>query len=229
MNSKTKATTTRVPGFSPHADTSKEYYERGAGAIIQRNRWFLMALILGVGQIASVGAMYVMLPLKTVETIQVNKVDGGRLVAEGVAVGNWTPDKDSISYFLNQWANNVFDVNRATIDASIAAASEITIGEASAQLKELRGKDNPLIALQSSLNYSRAYEFITINFIEDNVAFLRFKTTTRKNSDAPVVVTYAMRITFTRVKPTTREQVVRNPAGLFITSFNITEEAAISK
>jgi hypothetical protein len=32
-------------------------------------------------------------------------------------------------------------------------------------------------------------------------------------------------VTYTRVKPRTRDDVMKNPAGLFITSFNPTEES----
>lgn len=215
-----------TPRFSPHKDTEREYFETGAGKTIERNRWFLMSIVLGLGMIANAAAWFIAIPLKTVETIAVNKVEGGRLVSDGTPIGNWTPDKDSVSYFLNQWANNVYDVNRATIDATMREARELTLGDAAEQLKELRSKDNPYASLQNNLSYSRTYEFVTINFIEDNVAFLRFKTTTRKNNDPASTVLYAMKITFTRIKPTTRAQVVKNPAGLFITSFNVTEESA---
>ncbi|MCU6502325.1 type IV secretion system protein [Rugamonas sp. A1-17] len=227
MSSNTKPS--NVPSFNPHTNTEQEYFDRGAGAVIERNRWFLVSILLSVALIVSGAGWYVALPLKTVEAYAVNKVEGGRLVTESQPFGNWTPDKDSIGYFLNQWANNLYDVNRSDIDKTMAAAAELAIGDAAAQMKEFRAKDNPLISLQNNLSYSRTYEFITINFIEDNVGFLRFKTTTRKNSDAPVVTTYAMKITFTRIKPTTREQVMKNPAGLFITNFNATVESTNSK
>lgn len=205
-------------------DTAREYFDRGAGPSIERNRWFLISCILAVA-VAAQGISYnFILPLKTVETQIVRSVEGGRMTADGVAVGNWTPEKDEIGYFLNRWANSVFDINKATIDGTIRDSSEMSIGNATAQLKDLRTKDNPLVLLKNNPNLIRTYEYKSINFIEDNVAFLRFKTITRSNEQV-TEVTYALRITFTRVKPTTREQIMRNPAGLFITSFNLNEEA----
>jgi type IV secretory pathway component VirB8 len=106
---------------------------------------------------------------------------------------------------------------------TITESAEIAIGNATAQLRELRNKDNPLVLLQQNQNLIRTYEYVTINFIKDDVALLRFRTITR-NNDQVALVNYAMTITFTRIKPKTREQIIRNPAGLFITNFNINEE-----
>lgn len=217
------------PDFAPGEmakDTTLAHFERGARPTLERNRWFLIALLLATGHVFNGIGWNIALPLKTVETFQVNKVEGGRLVADGTAVGNWAPDSDSIAYFLNKWANSVFDVNRATIEGTLTEAAGLVVGSAKAQLGELRKKDNPLVSLRDYPQYSRSYEFTTVNFIKDDVALLRFRTITRLSAEsAPLITTYAMTVTFTRVKPTTRAEVMKNPAGLFITNINLTEES----
>jgi type IV secretory pathway component VirB8 len=217
------------PDFAPgemSKDTALEHFERGARPSLERNRWFLIALVLATGHVFNGIGWNIALPLKSVETFQVNKVDGGRLVADGTAVGNWAPDSDSIAYFLNKWANSAFDVNRATIEGTLTEAGGLVIGSAKAQLAELRKKDNPLVALRDFPGYNRTYEYITLNFVKDDVALLRFRTITRLSAEAaPMTVTYAMTVSFTRVKPTSRAEVMKNPAGLFITNINITEES----
>lgn len=217
------------PDFAPgplSKDTALEHFERGARPTLERNRMFLICIVLAAGHLANGIGWNVFLPLKTVETYQVNKVDGGRLVADGTAVGNWAPDSDSIAYFLNKWANSVFDVNRATIEGTLTEAGGLVVGSAKAQLAELRKKDNPLISLRDYPTYSRTYEYTTLNFIKDDVALLRFRTITRLSAEsAPVITTYAMTLSFTRVKPTTRAEIMKNPAGLFITNINLTEES----
>jgi type IV secretory pathway component VirB8 len=217
------------PDFAPgplSKDTALEHFERGARPTLERNRMFLICIVLAAGHLANGIAWNIFLPLKTVETYQVNKVDGGRLVADGAAVGNWAPDSDSIAYFLNKWANSVFDVNRATIEGTLTEAGGLVVGSAKAQLAELRKKDNPLISLRDYPTYSRTYEYTTLNFIKDDVALLRFRTITRLSTEsAPVITTYAMTLSFTRVKPTTRAEIMKNPAGLFITNINLTEES----
>lgn len=226
-NTAKKRSTGTVPDFAPGdiaRDTSVEYFERGAKASIERNRWFLISLLLVGAHIANGVAWGVVLPLKTVETYQINKVEGGRLVADPNAVGHWSPDSDSISYFLNKWASNVMEVNAATIEGTLSEASEIAVGTAKDQLRELRLKDNPLIMLRDVPGYSRNYEFVSFNTVKDDVVLLRFKTVTRRGDNA-TTATHSMTITFTRVKPTTRAQVMKNPAGLFVTNFNLTEES----
>lgn len=217
------------PDFAPGAiakDTALEHFERGVRPTLERNRMFLICVALAAGHVANGIAWNIILPLKTVETYQVNKVEGGRLVADGTAVGNWAPDSDSIAYFLNKWANSVFDVNRATIEGTITEASGLVVGSAKVQLAELRKKDNPLVSLRDYAQYNRTYEYTTLNFIKDDVALLRFRTITRLTPESqPKVTTYAMTISFTRVKPTTRAEVMKNPAGLFITNINLTEES----
>jgi type IV secretion system protein TrbF len=217
------------PDFAPGAmskNTTLAHFERGARPTLERNRWFLIALVLATGHVFNGIGWNIALPLKSVETFQVSKVEGGRLVADGTPVGNWAPDSDSIAYFINKWANSVFDVNRATIEGTLTEAGGLVIGSAKAQLAELRKKDNPLVSLRDYPQYNRTYDFTTINFIKDDVALLRFRTITRLSPEStPVIVTYAMTVSFTRVKPTSRADVMKNPAGLFITNINLTEES----
>lgn len=151
-------------------------------------------------------------------------MEGGRLVVDGAPVGNWNPDSDSIAYFISKWGNSVFDINRSTIEQTIAESGEMVVGNATKQLQEFRNKNNPFSMLHESPGLVRTYEYKTINFIKDDVALLRFKTTTRY-LDKVTETTYAMTVTFIRIKPVTRQQVMRNPAGLFISNFNVTEES----
>jgi len=224
---KKTASSQSVPDFAPgnlNQDTARVYFERGVAASIQRNHAYLLSLILAIGLAGVPWAAGYLLPLKSVETFVITKTDGGRLVADGEPVGKWSPDSDSIAYFIGYWARNVFDINRSTVESTIAEASSMVVGNAIEQLRDLRKRDNPLALLRDAPNLSRTYEYKTINFIRDDVALLRFKTITRIPGTQPKEQSYAMTVTFVRVKPTSREQVMRNPAGLFISNFNLTEE-----
>lgn len=185
---------------------------------------FLISLILAIALVASNIAIYIMLPLKSVETYGVTKVEGGRLVVDSTPVGYWTPDKDSIAYFINQWASKVYDINQSTIDQTIKETQELAIGNATKQLTDLRRKTNPYALLAATPGFVRSYERISVNFIKDDVALVRFHTQSSAGEKV-TRATYAMTVTFVRIKPVTRDQVLQNPAGLFITNFNVTEEA----
>lgn len=206
-------------------DATVMHFERGAKASLERNRWFFVSLILGAALIANGVAWNALLPLKTIETFQVNQVDKGRLVADGTPVGSWVPDDDAVDYFVNQWANKTWDINGATIEGTLAESAEQAVGTAKVQLQEMRKKENPYTLLKDYPGYSRTYETISINKVRDNVRLVRFRTITRQAPTAtPRVTIYALTVTFTRTKPRTRAEVLKNPAGLYITSFNPTEE-----
>lgn len=217
------------PDFAPGPPKQaavQEYFARGSKKDVQNNRLFFIAAILAAGHVLQGVAWNGFLPLKTVETVVVNQGENGRLVTDGTPVGTWNPDDEAIDYFVNQWASKTWDVNRATIENTFAESAEQVVGIAKVQLQELRNKDNPLASLHDNPGYSRTYEFISMNKVKDDVRLLRFKTVTRLSPEAqPVTTTYAMTVTFTRVKPRTRAEVMKNPAGLFITSFNPTEES----
>ncbi|UTY55867.1 VirB8/TrbF family protein [Massilia sp. erpn] len=226
---KTAPTPNAPPDFAPgptRQAAELEFFERGAKKRIENNRLFFIAILLAAGHVVQGIAWNGFLPLKTVETYVVNQVDKGRLVADGTPVGTWTPDDDAIDYFVNQWASKTWDVNRATIENTFAESAEQAVGMAKVQMQELRKNDNPLASLHDNPGYSRIYEFVSMNKVKDDVRLVRFRTITRLSPEAaPRITTYAMTVTFTRIKPRTRSEVMKNPAGLFITSFNPTEES----
>jgi type IV secretory pathway component VirB8 len=228
---KSSASANHVPDFAPGDfahDTAKQFFDRGAGAMVERNRWFLISMVLAVALVIDGLSFNQLFPLKTVETFAVEKAAGGRLVVDPNPVGSWAPDSDSTTYWINQWASNTWKVNKPEITETLAASSEFAIGAAADQLRELRKKDNPLASLEKHEGYSRQYEFISLNYIKPDVALLRFQTTERLRADIPPdVKTYALTATFTRVKPKSRAQLLKNPAGLYITSFDYMEESKI--
>lgn len=232
MNESDSKVSERDPGdgFAPgpiHYNTAREYFERGVRPTVQRNHANLVSIILAIGM-AGMGWSYTyLLPLKTTETIPVFKAEGGRLVAGSELSGNWTPDADSVASFINKWAETVFDINRSTIEGTIASSAQFVVGNAVDQLKELRKKDNPLVLLRESPDLIRTYQFTSVNFIKDDVLLLRFNTITRVPGGKPKETPYSMTVTYVRVKQTKREEIIVNPGGIFISNFNLTEETVL--
>ena len=218
-----------VPDYTPgpvDEAVKKEYFERGSKAVIEKNRWFVIAILLGAGLVGSVFAMLAMLPLKTVDTVIVRQADTGRLVADTSVGGTWEPDQDATAYFLNQWLGDVYSINASTIRKTQASAAEMVTGLAVAQLSDLYHKENPILALSQNPLIFRDREFISINFIKSDTALIRYRLTTRLDATHPADVrSYAMTITFVKIKPSTREDVMRNPGGIFITNFSNSEES----
>lgn len=226
---KSPTQTDNPPDFAPgeySADTARKYFDRGARHMVDSNRSFVIIIILSLIILSGIWTFNLLLPLKTVETFQVTRHDTGRLTADTEPVGKWYPDSDSVAYFLNQWGSKVFTINPSTITTTTKEASQMVVGSAVDQLRALRLKDNPFLLLKESPNLTRDYFHVSINFLKEDVALLRFRTVTRvAPGTEPKEVTYALTITFVRIKPSTREQVITNPGGLFVSNFNLSEEA----
>lgn len=214
-----------IPPFTPGAATESAFFEAAGKPRVERNRFFLVSLVLAVGYPLMGAAFMTLLPLKTVETYLVHKADGGRAVADGTPLGTWSPDRDMISYFVNDWARNVFDINPSTITLTTSNAMRMTVGTATEQLSEHRRKDNPYALLNEAPGTTRTYEHKSINFLSDNTVLLRFNTDKRRPGQRPEIKAYALSATFTRNKPTSSAEILRNPAGLYITNFSLSEEA----
>jgi type IV secretory pathway component VirB8 len=216
------------PDFAPGGiadEPGRIYYELLATERVGKKRLLYMVVALAVIAAGQSAALYELMPLKSIETFPVWKVEGGRAVSDGQAIANWAPDQEMITYFVNSWAESVFDINAATIEATTRRAAEMTIGTATEQLRDLRQRDNPMVMLRDSPGLIRTYEYSSANFISDNVILLRFKATTRRPGSSPQTTSYALTATFTRIKPTDRNSLMRNPAGLYIKSFSLSEES----
>jgi type IV secretion system protein TrbF len=209
---------------------SKEYFARGSLQSIQIGHWKIFASMQLVALMMMSAAMWQLIPLKTVEIVTVERVEGGggRVVSEAAKTG-WKPTEANISYQLNNWAESVFDINYSTWKRNVDRSAEMVSGTALEQLRELLRKEdfNPAALIANKSSFVRTYEFISLNFIKDDVALLRFKTTSRGQANAtPIIKTFALTANFSFQPPKTQQEAVKNPAGLFITSFNLSEEAS---
>lgn len=207
------------------ADTKRQYFEASAAPRLERNRMWVIALGSIALNLVLAGAIVGMQPLVKIETYAVTKADGGRVVVDGEPIGKWVPDKEIINYFLAEWVRSLKDINGTTLASTVKRSSEMVIGVATQQLFDQRTKDNPFTLLNESPGLVRTVDITSINSISDSASLIRFTTTTRRAGVAAKVEAFVLSATFTRVKPTTREEVARNPAGLYVTTFDLREEA----
>jgi type IV secretory pathway TrbF-like protein len=218
-----------IPDFAPGPvgqAATQEFFERGGKVAVERNRLFLIAALCALALAINGAAWWVMLPLKSVEPIVVRQTETGRLAPDEQAAGNWSPDRAAIVYFLNQWVASIVEINRATIEESMLRSAGFTTGNGKSQLKAYYARNNPWKMFEERPNLLRSFENISTNFVNDETVLVRYRTITRLNpGDQGKTEVFAMTINFVKVKPKTREDVLRNPAGLFITNFNIAEES----
>ena len=217
-----------IPDFAPgpiDQNVGQRYFDRGARVSVERNRLFVLALLLALALFANALLLWRLFPLTRVDAVVVREGAGGRLESTGERLGAWQPSQANLSYFLNQWADNVFDINPPTLERTTKDAGDMVTGVAKAQLTQLRQAENPWLLLKDHPGLIREYRFLSINFVEEHVALLRCETITHQGNREQSTI-WLLRITFTIDPPHRVEDVIKNPAGLFITNFNVSKEAA---
>lgn len=218
-----------TPGPVNQAAT-QEYFARGSLQSVHIGHWKAIATVLAISLgFCGLGFSY-LIPLKTVEIITVGKVEGGggRIIVEQGRTG-WKADQDTIGYFLNSWTEATFDINFSTWKRNVERSAGMVTGVALEQLRELfkREEFNSASIISSKPNFVRTYEFISMNFIKDDVALIRFRLVSRQNAGAPPETkVFALTANFSMTTPKTQQDAIKNPAGIYITSFNLSEEAS---
>ncbi|WP_321935257.1 VirB8/TrbF family protein [Paraburkholderia sp. J8-2] len=218
-----------VPPFTPgpiRESAVRKYFARGEMQRITGNRWFL-AFMISMGLNAVQGVSNAMLfPLKSVEIIFLHENGGGRLTLEQAGPSASVADHDAIAYYLSEWLDNVYDINASTIQAKLAKAGETAVGNAHDQLQDLIAKENPYGQLHDDPQLRQYFNRLTVNWVNEDTVIVRYTLTKRlAEGAAPQVQTWAMTITYTHIKSTTPDQVKRNPAGIYVTSFNVNQES----
>ncbi len=219
-----------APPFTPgpiNESTVRKYFARGENLRLGGNRLFVVTVCLGLLNLVQAASLLAMVPLKTVKVVMMRESEAGRLAPDFNAMKAYVPDQNAIAYFLSEWADNVFDINSSVITQRLNDAGTEVIGDAVDQLRDLVRKENPLGRLHQYPYLRRTFRRLSVNFVSDDTALIRYELTERTGPGAtPQRSVWAMTVTFTLVPPQTQEQINRNPAGLYITSFNNVQESS---
>lgn len=217
-----------VPPFTPgpiRESAVRAHFARGEMQRITGNRWFLFAMIEAVIILTQATTFAILLPLKSTQTVILHEYAGGRLSQDQGGSSTYVPDHDAIAFFMSSWLDNVYDINSSTLQQKLALAGKMTVGNATDQLSDLLAKENPYGQLHDDPQLRQTFNRVTVNFVNDDTVFIRYTLTKRPGGgSAPQVQTWAMTITFTRIPPN-NETVKWNPAGLYVTSFNVNQES----
>lgn len=217
---------TTVPGVVSEA-AQRTFFDRGSGISLDRNHWRMATFGLTAAVLLCSIAIFRMLPLVRVQAVLVHESKSGELVAQPVDDRAFSPDQAAIAYALNAWAQNLMTVNATIQDELVSKALAMAVGTGQDQVKAFYQVNNPASILRKNPMFLRTYHYLSINFINANAALLRFQTTDRQGPGAnPVSEIFDMTVSFTITPPKTVNEAVQNPAGVYVTSFNLNKEAA---
>lgn len=202
-----------------------EWLERMGGPVVERTRWFLMAMALTGCLIAALFAIASMAPLKTVipYIIEVDKITGDARASQ-IEAKRYTIDDKQKKYFIGRWVKKTVDLDPYTTESSIKEAFMFVRGKAIDEYRSLMQSLRPMERLAKDKTLTRTVNIISINFIAEGSALVRFTTEERTGSGDPFSKRFVANIHFEVVPPVTEKDILENPNGIFITHFAIQEE-----
>lgn len=188
----------------------------------------LLVLMTAAVVLLAVGMMR-MLPLKErvpyvlqVEEDSMGRPTGRVAVRDG-GLSKFTPSEASIRYFLGQWAGNLLTVDEQSRAARLPSSYALLKGQGIKDWQRYITEDaKPLDKLSESPTFRIRAELISITFLSDTTAMIRVKLTRENGTERRVQVN----VTYAILPPESDEDVYRNPIGLWITEFGVTNELA---
>ena len=204
----------------------RSYYERGSKEAVERNLWKIAALTNMVVAGLAVAATVVMAVRAEVHVFQVTKSDVGELVVQAAA-SKFTPDEDTKMAWGSRWLSELTEISPAMWQRNIKIMQSKVAGVGADQAKAYLGKlDNNPAALTSKFpTYVREYERRSVNKVSENTYLVRYDLVSRPAPGVPAERrTFAATINLAIVGHQSQDDVFRNPEGLAITNFSISEE-----
>lgn len=188
-----------------------------------------LIVVAGVALLEGIG-LWRMLPLKervpyvVKEEIDASGKPTGHISISETGVAKFQVSEAHVRYYLREWAENLLTVDESTERLRLPASYKLLRGSALQDWQRyVRVQAKPIDALTADPSYRVKADLISINFIvPGKTAMLRVQLTDNKGNQKRVVVN----LDFALITPSTDEDVYRNPIGLWITSFGVSNELA---
>jgi type IV secretory pathway TrbF-like protein len=204
-----------------------EWFERYGSAIVDKNRNFLLNVLLAFVILALGYTIYSMMPLKRIVPYTIHVSDNGAVVAGQSATEGYKPGEKEINYFLNEWVKQVLTIDIKLTKTNIETAYSRTSGVAAQQLTEYLKKTQPFTALQATPDLVTTIEPLSLPTpIAENIVMIRVDANSRNATKFLGKTRYQITLHYALAPPTTDQEILTNPIGLLITDFKISEEIA---
>lgn len=204
-------------------------WQRSEKPKLDRDRFAILALVNGLLAIALVGALIMMLPLKTVVPYIIETDAVGKTVAVGQAREGFDPTKAQVVHFIARWTEALWSIDRALTEKGLAFAFDMTRGKGSEVFRQHVAAYKPIERSVSDPTLTAAVQIKSVSFVGERTAMVRFELTERRKEIKPAVRTYMMTLHWAIVPPKTEAEIIANPIGFFITDFSWTQEVTTNE
>jgi type IV secretory pathway component VirB8 len=192
---------------------------------VERNRWFLISLILGLGLLVSGVTLFGLFPLKRVVPFILNRTENGAMGIATTQVHPYQPDEAIKRYFLAQWVRQLLTLDPHLSSTNLASAYRLTRSKATVEFTDWVQRHQPLAELRKDPTLTRTVSISSISMIDEGAALVRV-TTEERNVGNPMALRkkFVLTLHFAVVAPQQETDVLENPAGLLITHFLVNSD-----
>lgn len=219
----------RLPPQAPpvaFGAAARGWFEIWGAVTVERNRYFLLCIVLAVAVTALAAALAVLVPLRRVVPYVVKVADTGAVTVAPSAAQEYVPGQAEKAYFLARWVSNLLTLDPYLTERQLTEAYGQTRALATGEFVDWLRSNRPLEQLRREPSLVRTVAINTVTPLQEDVVQVRVRTETRSLAQSPEVRRFQVTIRYTVQPPATEAQIIKNPIGLFVTHFAINEELA---
>lgn len=200
------------------------WFEAYGSSIVEKSRWFTIAVAEMVCIVALVIAIATMMPLKTVVPYVIKVSSEGNVTATAAGVQAYKPEEREIRYFLSQWVTKLYTLDHSLTEQHyLPEAYALTRDKAIDEFTSWIDQNKPLVVLQSNPTLTQSVIVKSISFVQEGVALVRFRFESR-TTEKVIITDRLLTIHYAVIPPKTEKEIYENPIGLFITHFAVSED-----
>ena len=203
-----------------------EWNLRNGDSTVNQARFFIYGLFVTICLVILAASLYEIIPLHrpVPYNIQVDKVTG-ESVAVGISAKDAKATQQQKIWFISRWTKQLLTLDTFTTESALNEAYEAVRGKAIEEFRDFVHATQPIRQVSDNKNLSRTVTLVNApQFLADNIAQVRVITERRSIGVAPLTKRFILTIHFVLEPPSTDEEIMKNPIGLYITHFGISEE-----
>lgn len=202
----------------------KGYFERYGRPVVERNRLWVLTIILSLAVLGLSAAIARLTPLKTTIPYVVRVDANGEVTGVPVPLRSPPPTHAQLRYWLARWTRQLLRVQPVLTQRGLEENYSMCRGQAVGEMLAFIKQYQPLAKLQNdpSLRITVAVESINFLSMSKNGGNVYIKAVTRKAATGEQK-SWALTITYALKPPKTVADAYRNPLGIYVSDLSITE------
>lgn len=143
------------------------------------NRMFILCVLQAVAITSMAIALWIMMPLKSVEGYFIDVDSQGKVEATPKAQYVYKPGDPEKRYFLAEWATRLMTLDQYMSEQNLLTAYSQTRGKAISEFSDFVDINKPMAALKLDTTLTRSVSIRSISFVQDGAALIRASLETR--------------------------------------------------